>query len=453
MKRLISAYAFLLAFASYSQSCFSPYSSFYGGFGPGKLDAADFNGDMKTDLVVSNTSVFADSVTILFGNGAGSFTATVGLQVATQPLGLCSGDFNNDGFMDIAVGNYASSSISVLLGTGNGNFASAVNYPTGTWPVDIISCDLNLDGNKDLVTANEVGDNISVFLGTGSGTFGSASHLAAGDSPTEVIAADFNGDGKIDLAVTSDNGSVAVINIFISAGNGTFGSTISLPAANLSRYLCCADFNLDGKADLATANDSTNLVWVYAGLGNGTFASGTSYFVNWPKDIVTADFNGDCRPDLAACSYISDKIAVLLNSGSGAFSPAVYHSVGIMPHSLCTADLDGIGNPDLAAVYDSVFVLLNCSTNTCVDPTGLISFHANAPVRVFPNPASEMIELELNEDIQLGERVMISNSLGMMVYQGEFTNIIDVSGWPAGYYTLTISCAGGDSYKSKFIKL
>jgi len=135
------------------------------------VTSGDFNGDGKLDLVAANGSwdTFAPegSVSVLLGNGDGTFQAAVNYDVGFLPLSVMSGDFNGDGKLDLAVANQKSNSVSVLLGNGDGTFRVAVSYSAGTAPASVTSGDFNGDGKLDLVTANTYGNNVSILLDTG----------------------------------------------------------------------------------------------------------------------------------------------------------------------------------------------------------------------------------------------------------------------------------------------
>src|SRR5437667_249170 len=97
-----------------------------------------------------------------YGQCVSSFTAAVNYGV-TDPSSAAIGDLNGDGRPDLAVADYNSNNVSVLLGNGNGTFQAAVNYPAGTYPSSVAIGDLNGDGKPDLVVANEVTNNVSVL--------------------------------------------------------------------------------------------------------------------------------------------------------------------------------------------------------------------------------------------------------------------------------------------------
>jgi hypothetical protein len=120
--------------------------------GASAIAVGDFNGDAIADLAVTIAS--SNNVSVLMGNGNGTFQAAANYSVGSGPYSVTTGDFNGDGKLDLAVANQTSNTVSVLLGNGNGSFQGAVNYGTGTGPSGVAIGDFNGDGRTDLVTAN-----------------------------------------------------------------------------------------------------------------------------------------------------------------------------------------------------------------------------------------------------------------------------------------------------------
>jgi hypothetical protein len=170
------------------------------------------------------------------------------------------GDFDDDGTPDLAVANLGSNTVSVLLGNGNGSFQAPRSYAAGSKPQSVAAGDFNGDGVPDLAVANAgsypyTDGSVSVLLGNGDGTFRAAVSYAAGTAPTSVAVGDFNGDGLLDLAV-ADAGGVRVL---LGNGDGTFRTTpISYVSGVSPNSVAVADFNGDGWPDLAVANFASN---------------------------------------------------------------------------------------------------------------------------------------------------------------------------------------------------
>jgi FG-GAP-like repeat/FG-GAP repeat len=192
------------------------------GLVPQAIAAGDMNGDGNVDLVVANDGygIIAGDVSVLLGNGDGTFKAAVHYPAGVNPFSVAVGDFNNDGYLDIVVADETQRSLEVLLNSGHGGFEPAVVYPTGLNPFNVTAGDVNGDGRLDLVVANQGDDTVSVLLGTGTGTFQSGTAYNAGMgvvttvSPQAVALGDFNGDGELDISLadaTLPDGSVSLL--------------------------------------------------------------------------------------------------------------------------------------------------------------------------------------------------------------------------------------------------
>jgi uncharacterized repeat protein (TIGR01451 family) len=341
------------------------------GASPFAVSIGDFNGDGKRDLAVANAN--GNSLSIILGNGNGTFAAAVNYGTGTSPVAVGIGDFNGDGKSDLAVTNLVSNDVSVLLGNGNGTFGVAVQYAAGMFPRGIAVGDFNGDGKRDLAVANQFSDNVSIFLGNGNGTFAAAVSYAVGSQPYSLAIGDFNGDGGSDLAVP--NGGANTFSILAGNGNGTFAAAVTYPApfSNSPLSIVVADFNGDGKSDFALGNYNSNDVSIHLGNGSGTFATPVSYPVGGlsPYLVAAGDFNGDGRIDLALADRFSDDVAILLGNGNGTFGAPGNFPVAAasQPVSVAIGDLNGDGASDLAvadSALNNVTVLTNLSTCAAV---------------------------------------------------------------------------------------
>ena len=227
---------------------------------------SDFNGDGKLDVAVADLSGCGgtcSTVEVLLGNGDGTLQAARTFIVGASPTALAVGDFNRDGMQDLAV-TWGSGNLSILLGNGDGTLQAPVTLALGSTAAatGIAVGDFNGDGYQDLAVAGGAANSISVLLGNGNGTFSAPATIADSLSqvPAWVAVADFNGDGKTDLVVALSkccgNSGEGAFGVMLGDGAGNFQSMVrylvpGFTVANSANFLAVADFNGDGKPDLA----------------------------------------------------------------------------------------------------------------------------------------------------------------------------------------------------------
>jgi uncharacterized protein (TIGR03437 family) len=362
----------------------------------GGVVLSDFDGDGKVDIILGSGSAslfYADlqtqaPLTVLWGSGGGAFTAAPISPVSGVLQAMASGDFNGDSIVDLALlsGCCGTAGMVVLLGKGDGAFESGFQYAfsSGLYPQDIVAADLNHDGKLDIcvaVSATPPGGpgpgELAIFLGNGDGTFSDPITVAAAQGFQAIRAADFNGDGNVDLAAITkadELGGQDSVLIYIGKGAGTFAAPVSYRAGPGANSIVIADFNGDGKPDIAIANqgifgdNTAQNIELLLGKGDGTFFIGTyiPLIGLYPTTIVGADFNGDGRPDLAVSLQNApgqSEVAVLLGNGDGTFQlPVLY------PYSadnLLAGDFNGDKIPDLCLMDDRrVSILLGRGDGT-----------------------------------------------------------------------------------------
>jgi uncharacterized protein (TIGR03437 family) len=371
---------------------------------PGVIVVADFNGDGQPDLVVANQ--LSNSVSVLLNNGAGIFQPARNFIAATcsgcRLTAVASGDFNGDGKPDLAVvasgALSAAGAVSILLGNGNGTFQAPLTTASGNGPVSLAVADFNADGVADLAVANQSSNDISLLLGIGNGTFRPALNIAAGSCagcrPRFIVAADFNGDGRPDLAVAASGAAFARGEVLVLLGNGhgAFQTPLSFPAGDGPVSMAMGDFNADGNVDLAVANERTNSLTLLLGIGNGSFRGAAEVPVGTcpgcrASSVAGGDFNGDGAQDLvvtaSGTSFISGGISVLLGNGNGTFLPAVNLAAGNGPAFVALGDFNDDGKPDLAVANQSsnnVSILLNAASGSGFSFAVVSAASGNPPV-------------------------------------------------------------------------
>ena len=331
------------------------------------IATGDFNGDGVPDLVVADTP---SGLTILLGNGDGTFTPTVANPATgIDPGAIAVGDFNGDGIPDLAAVNLLSFTATVLLGKGDGTFtATSVNLPADVDAWSIAAADFNGDGIQDLAVtesalSGETGT-VTILLGNGDGTFTpTAASPATGGRPYSIVAGDFNRDGIADLVVVNSGTypNDSDLTVLLGNGDGTFTPTSTNPLTGVDPdSIAAADFNEDGILDLAVANAYSNTLSILLGNGDGTFTPTAVSPVtgSQPSSVAVGDFNGDGVPDLAVSNVGTgaggSTVTVLLGNGDGSFSAtATAPPTGLYPERLAVADFNGDGLTDVAAGLDS----------------------------------------------------------------------------------------------------
>jgi hypothetical protein len=361
---------------------FGPASSYPAGFVAHELVVGDFNEDGRPDVATACAFPSGDGVTVLLDNPDGSLQSAVNYDAGgQQPRGMATADLNGDGHLDFVTANdwSANNSVSVLLGAGDGTFNTSLVFTAGQTPVAVAVGDLNGDGAPDVVTACQgqfLGfDNpgtVNVLLGNGDGSLLAAQDLVA-SGPGQSAAADFNGDGKQDLAVIRSSTDYSGVTILLGYGNGLFGPPVNTPTINGASSLVAGDFNGDGKPDLAVLSGT---VLVLAGNGDGTFLVSNSYAAGSGLKWIVAD-TFDAGPTLDLAVGGDDGVSILLGSG-GTFNPAVTYPAGGAVSFVATGDFNGDGQRDLVVANtgaDKVSVLLGAGNGTFGAPA---SYATNA---------------------------------------------------------------------------
>lgn len=309
---------------------FNPSASYAAGAGARSLAIDDLNGDGKLDLVVTNSSA-ANTVSVLIGNGDGSFQPRVAYGTGDQPWSVATMDVNGDGRRDLVVTNRGANTVSLLAGNGDGTFQARVDYSVGASPSDVAIGDMNGDGRPDVVTANSVGfggapASVSILLSDGLGAFQAANTFSAGFAVTSVTLGDLNDDGLQDIVLTClepvSAGMPGAVQVLLNNGDGSFLSR-SQSAGFRPSDSALADVNRDGVPDLVVANLSSRGMAVLLGIGDGTFQAPLILPSLASLSVAVADLNSDGLTD-----FVTSSLSGAGGNADGRVSVSLLHENG-----------------------------------------------------------------------------------------------------------------------------
>ncbi len=333
------------------------------GSGPFEIASGDWNEDGALDVAVANEG--SHDLSVLLGNGVGGLLPEVRLPSGVNSAALEAAELDGDGHLDLVVGNSGLYLMTPLLGDGKGGFDVATRFPAGpmAWGVDL--GDLDQDGHLDAVTTNETLDRFLRSTGNGDGGFQAPASFSCGNSPMGVTIADVNGDGRADVVTANRNDSLITGYVSVRFGNGAggFSSAIQTATGSGPRAVEVADLSGDGRSDLVTANFNGSSSTVLIQKPNGGYTRVDHPVGFSPRAVAIGDLTGDGVLDFAATHNGPPSVAVFhgMGSGGGAFPAPSHHLVQEYPTDVEFADLDGDGALDVLVSNDnkhSIAVLL-----------------------------------------------------------------------------------------------
>jgi hypothetical protein len=417
--------------------------------------SGDFNNDGLPDIATAGVGYL--EVALATGTGwFGPVVATSAPFLDIRPIAIAAGDFNGDGNLDVAaMDQYTQPRYYVFLGDGRGRFTMLPQTPLAVVPIGAcFVADTNQDGKLDLTTATESG--VAVFLGAGDGTFGPPI-LSLGRSG--ITIGDFNGDGVPDIGAAVEGG---MIEIALGDGMGRFVTSYTTYLAT-AYSLVAKDVNVDGKVDLLVV--SKGRVVIYAGNGDGGLqepqivntlkanevdvadfnldgtpdlavmslgavasiwlADGSGTYTSTPRAVVASatlpiligDFNADGYPDLASADEAGAVMSVLFTAPGGRFIQGPKHPLQIpdVVQGAVSADFDGDGIPDVAAVNGTNNLYLRFGTGNRVNPLSPV-VSTTYPAGAFYQAATGDFNTDGKVDLALADA---SGSVAVLVGNGD----------------------------------
>jgi hypothetical protein len=336
--------------------------------------ATDFNNDGWPDLTIVNEDTADLRVFLNKADGTGLYHDYL---VPPTPVNDRASpnetsDFNRDGFADIAVVNIDTDSVSILLGNGDGTFAPQQEITVGSAPRGIAILDADGDGDTDIVNSNSSGSgNLSLLVNNGSGVFANPIFFEGGaDGEYALAAADMNEDAILDLVI----GARASATMVVSRGNGdgTFSFLASQSSGGATWMINAGDVNGDGHEDVATANSDNNNGAILLGDGMGNLQSPTTVPTDqFPLATDLGDIDGDGDLDWMTSSFFGDWNLFMNNGGQQGGQPGTFtflRSFDAPQAASCSLflDFDNDGDLDLALIDEVANQVVLVKSNSAV---------------------------------------------------------------------------------------
>ena len=409
-----------------SPPIFEPQTTYATGTSPQSVAIGDVNGDGRLDLISANSG--SNTVSVLLGNGDGTFQSQTTYAAGQVPNAVAVGDVNGDGRLDIVAGGQ-NGGTAVLIGNGDGTFQAPVSYASPRWATSVVLADLNGDGRSDVLELNQY-YGVTVMLNNGDGSFGAPRtdlNQYQGDAGVLSLAVgDLNGDGRLDLVAGQWPYTVSIV---LGNGDGTFQAQHDYTTPyDVSPIVTIGDLNRDGRPDVVGGNvlfrgngDGTFTVAMYVVQGPfGTYPTP----INFPPSDAVVDLNGDGLLDGVSSGLVE------LNNGDGGFQ-AVGYAVGQGGGHVAVADLNGDGRPDLV-VPNSADNTLSVLINT--GPTKVLSVAAS----------------QASGPVQPGDTVTFTVSVNRAVTVSGGTPTLTLNDGGAATYDAAATAALGDLSKMVF---
>jgi hypothetical protein len=361
--------------------------------------AGDLDGDGKPDLVISNyfsqtLTIYLNAST----SGNIAMDSVLSVPSGNYILGASIADLNGDGKPEVIVASQGSNMLSVYTNSSTvGHIAfsneTPIIAPAGGSPFKVVVADLDGDGKPDLAAANTYAGTVSVYLNTsptgGAISFAANVDFGTGNFPEGMAIGDLDGDGKPDLVVANNtDNTLSLLRNTSTVGSLSFAPQLTVNSGYAAYDLVIADLDGDGHPDIAVVDQYNSTVSVHRNIStpgaiavspNVDYATG-----NIPYSITTADFDGDGKPDLATCNDADNTFTVLRNKGANEPAITAFTPTGGVRGTVVTitgVNLSGVTSVKFGDSVATSFVVVSPDTVIAVvggGATGAVSLLAAA---------------------------------------------------------------------------
>ncbi|WP_455392131.1 FG-GAP-like repeat-containing protein [[Eubacterium] cellulosolvens] len=337
---------------------------------PRDITAGNFNGDAWADIIAVTSNDDKFWVMLNQKNNSIKFSNIRNYSTDESPVGLASGDLNNDGLDDLVVINVGANlmidnlryyySVSVYINKGNAEFGLRDDYPVGKSPSGVVINDFNNDGWQDIATSNHAGYNVSVLLNKGQGKFSNSinySLVPAVLSGENLDSGDIDGDGDQDIiSFCSKYNSIGVLK---NHGDGTFEDYVDYPISLRPNDIFLGDFDNDGDLDISSCSKKNGNVGIVSNNGNGMFSTFRFFLIGtYPRGITSGDINADGYPDLISANYLGGSLTICYNDGHGNFDEKYNKQIAVEPFAVLVGDFNNDGHLDLASADEALYKIV-----------------------------------------------------------------------------------------------
>jgi hypothetical protein len=429
-------------------SLFAPPVNYSAGLIISWVCAGDFNGDGYPDLAVTLSG--QRYMSILLNNGNGAFNSPIHYWLGSESYFDCASDLDGDGDIDLAVSTWPLKTVAIIINNGDGTFLPAAIYALGHESYTVFAADLDGDGDNDIILPCYLG--FSILINHGNGTFQNALYFTSTGWLRDIYAADLDGDGDKDLAIANE-GSPGSVYVYLNNGNATFQAPAIYPTADWVYSIFAADLDGDGDKDIAAAPNgyqSPICLSLLFNNGDGTFQPSINYALyRDPWSVACADIDNDNDNDIVIGTQ-SDRFFMAKNNGTGSFQPAIQYLGNDSPSPIVVADFDIDGDLDLAFPHLnqlSISICMNRTIHLGIGADPIIPPDTYCLQQNYPNPFNAQTTIGYSVPEQAHVFIDIFDLLGRKVETlnqgmqaaGQYRVIWDASMFSSGMYLYRIT--------------